>query len=321
MGGAWAAMDRDHRSGRSLRRAAWVLAAAAAVLAVAGAGSIALQRFEGWSAPDFDVAWERGAILGLSVEDDGYEVTLERAYADAGQVMLSLAVEDLEKRPGTTQLSILDGTLIDDTGARYEPMGGQSGPVDAHEAAEVWYFDPPSFPLEPGPRQFTLSVGRIDVRGDVVVSTTLQPDDAGVVEVADPWAPVAGRWVIEFDLDVAGGSMTEDDVAATGPGEAILTLESLLVSPTRGRAGLRVGGVDDPTAWEPLDVTARHGSTILQFGGNQSQGDGTTFSLAYSGVDDARGTWIVTVAELVGPQVGDESQRIQGPWTMTLDLP
>lgn len=302
-------------------RAAWVLAAAAAILAIAGAGTIVLQRFEGWSAPDFDVAWERGAVLGLREEDGGYQVTLERAYADAGQVMLALAIVDLQQRPGTTQLSVLDGTLTDDTGATYEPMGGQSGPVDRHESAELWYFDPPAFPLEPGARQFTLSVGRIDVRGDHVVSATVQPDGAGVVEIPDPWTPVAGQWVFTFDLDVAGGSMIENEVAATGPGDATVTLESLLISPTRVRVGLRVGGVDDPAAWQPVEVTASRGSTSLPFGGNQTRGDGTTSSIAYAGVDHATGTWVVTVGELVGPQIGDDSRRIRGPWTMSVDVP
>ena len=84
---------------RPWRRTAWVLAVAATIVAIGGAGAIALQRFEGWSAPDFDVAWERGAVLGLSDVVDGYEVTLERAYADAGQVMLAVAIDEL--RPAT----------------------------------------------------------------------------------------------------------------------------------------------------------------------------------------------------------------------------
>lgn len=323
MGEAGAAAHRDRRWMTLLLRAAWLLAAWAATVVVIGcAGSIP---FEGWSAPDFDVAWERGAKLGLTDEDGGYAITLERAYADAGQVMLAVRIEDLQKRPGTTQLSVLDGELTDDTGTTYEPMGGESGPVDTHESAEVWHFDPPAFPLEAGPRHFTLSVAHIDVRGEDLENAPPRPADDGVVEIPDPWRPVAGRWVIEFDLDVAGGSMVEEAVSATGPDKPTLTLESLLVSPTRGRAQLRVGGVDDPTAWEPVQVTAKHGATILQFGSNQQPGDGTTFSLASAGVDDASGTWTVTVGELVGPppagEIQDQSQRIRGPWTMVVEVP
>lgn len=319
---------------RPLRRAAWVVLAAATVIAIGGAGTIALQRFEGWSAPDFDVAWERGAILGVTDEVDGYQVTIDRAYADAGQVMLAVGIEDLQKRPGSTRLSALDGTLVDDRGGTYEPMGGQSGPVAAHETAELWYFDPPAFPLEPGPRHFTLSLGRIEVRDDPSGNGTQLPGD-GMVEVPNPWQEVHAKWVIDFDLDVGGGSMIEAAIPATGPKPATVTLESVLISPTRARVGLRIGGVDDPAAWEPLEVSLSRGTTTLLFGASQPLGDGTTIASAYAGADDPSGDWTVTVGELVGPspagavpatpgpdgEIQDRKQRLRGPWTMRMEVP
>lgn len=320
---------------RPWRRAAWLLAAAGMIVVIAGAGTIALQRFEGWSAPDFDVAWERGALLGLTDVVDGYEVTLERAYADAGQVMLAVAIEDLEQRPGTTQVGGLKGSLVDNAGGEFEYMGGQSGPVDQHESAEVWYFDPPAFPLEPGLRQFTLTLDQVELRDDSLDGVNAPPDDDGAIEIASPWHPLKGAWVIEFDLEVAGGAFVAEEVAGRGPADATLTIESFLLSPTRTRIAIRVGGVADPAAWEPVAVTARRGSKVLGFGGSMPQGDGTTISMAYEGLDDPSGTWIVTVGELVGPpaagvplatpgpdgEIQDHSQRLGGPWTMVVEVP
>ncbi len=233
---------------RPLRRTAWVLAAAATIIVIGGAGAIALQRFEGWSGPDFDVAWERGAVLGLTDVVDGYEVTLERAYADAGQVMLAVAIEDIERRPDTTQLSGFSGTLVDDTGAVYVGMGGGGGTVDPHEAAELWYYDPPAFPLAPGPRHFTLTLDEIEKRGDFVPGETLEPGPDGLIEVPDPFESIPGPWVIEFDLVVAGGVVVDVNEPATGPHDVTVTvgIDAAIPDPgpprTGGRGGRRSAG-------------------------------------------------------------------------------
>jgi hypothetical protein len=316
---------------RPWRRTAWVLAVAATIVAIGGAGAIALQRFEGWSAPDFDVAWERGAVLGLTDVVDGYELTLERAYADAGQVMLAVAIEDLEQRPNTTHLSVLNGTLLDDTGAVYEGMGGMSGPVDAHEAAELWYHDPPAFPLAPGPRHFTLTVDKIEKRGDFVAGETLDSGPDGLIEVPDPFEPIPGPWVIEFDIDVAGGVLVDVDEPAIGPPDATVTVDSLLLTPTRGRLVVGVEAADGSAGWSVVEISVRRGSTTLLFGGQQDLGDGKVANSAYEGVDDPSGTWIITIGELIGPpeldvpnaggELMEKSQRLLGPWTLTVDVP
>jgi hypothetical protein len=320
---------------RPLRRTAWVLVAAAAIIAIGGAGAIALQRFEGWSAPDFDVAWERGAVLGLTDVVDGYEVTLERAYADAGQVMLAVAIEDLEQRPDTTQLSGFNGTLVDDQGGRYEGMGGQSGPVDAHETAEIWYFDPPAFPLAPGLRHFTMTLDQIEKRGDFVAGQTIEPGPDGLIEVPNPFEPIPGPWVIEFDLEVAGGTLVEVNEPAKGPHDVTVTIGSMLLTPTRGRLDVGVEAADRSTDWTAVDNTARRDSTTLAFASQQDLGDGTVANSAYAGVDDPSGTWIITIGELVGPhdpalplptpnengEIMSSFQRLRGPWTLRVEVP
>lgn len=320
---------------RPWRRAAWVLAAAGMIVVIAGAGTIALQRFEGWSAPDFDVAWERGTVLGLTDTVDGYEITLERAYADAAQVWLAVAIEDLDQRPGTIRLNGLQGTLVEDTLGEFPMMGGATGPLNAHESDEIWQFDPPAFPLAPGIRHFLLTVDQIEFQERPPEGMTAPPVVDGMVEVEDPFHQVKGEWVFEFDLDVAGGTFVDEEVDARGPRDATLALDSFLMSPTRTRVTLRVDGVKDPADWRPVEVTARRGSKVVRFSGSQSIGAGASSEIAYEGVDDPSGTWIVTIGELVGPpaagvppaspgpngEIFDRSQRLRGPWTMVVEVP
>ena len=320
---------------RPWRRTAWVLAVAATIMAIGGAGAIALQRFEGWSGPDFDVAWERGAVLGLTDVVDGYEITLERAYADAGQVMLAVAIEDLERRPGTTQLIAFSGTLVDETGAEFVGMGGESGPVDAHETAELWYFDPPAFPLAPGPRHFTLTLDEIEKRGDFVAGETIEPGPDGLIEVPNQFEPIPGPWVIDFDLEVGGGTLVEVNEPATGPHDFTLTVGSMLLTPTRGRLDVGVEAADGSEGWTAVDVTLRRGSTTLRFSGQQELANGMVANSAYGGVDDPSGTWIITIGELVGPhdpdvplatpnengEIMSQAQRVRGPWNLEVEVP
>ena len=187
---------------------------------------------------------------------------------------------------------------------------------------------------------FTLTVDGIEVRDDSLDKSTVGPDANSTLEEPNPWHPVAGRWTIEFDLTVAGGTMVEPGVVAEANGASI-TVASLLLTPTRARLELRVLGIDpegdgeSPAGWEPVDITAQRGSTILRFGGSQDNDDFTTISSAYAGVDEASGEWVVTVGELVGPPVvgavpptpdddgsfTDQSQRLRGPWVLRVVVP
>lgn len=319
----------------SPRRISRVLLVAASLFVLAGAGAVALQRFEGWSAPDFNVAWERGAVLGLTDQVDGYEVTLERAYADAGQVMLATAAEDLLHRAGVTQVAALSSnwTLVDDRGLTYAEKAGTSGPMSPSESAELFYFAPPTLPLAPGPRHFTLTLDEIGVRDDSLEQMTVAPRASDSLEVADPWDTVKGPWIFEFDLDVAGGTLVQTGSRSANVGGAAIGVETMLVTPTRLRLGLRVVGLEDAAAWEPVEVIARHGSTTIAFAENEHVGDGTTNASSYEGVDDPSGEWTITVGELVGPAIGpvptlrsdgsfeSHHQRIRGPWTVEVTVP
>jgi hypothetical protein len=194
------------------RRVSRVLLVAAGLFVFAGAGAVALQRFDGWSAPDFEVAWERAAVLEITDQVDGYEVTVERAYADAGQIVLATAVEDVDHREGVTQLATLSSwTLVDDRGTKYSQTSAMSGPMSTAESAELLYFFPPALPLEPGLRHFTLTLDQIGVRDDSRDSAPAGSAAGGTLETADPWHAVKGPWVFAFDLNVAGGTFFKSD--------------------------------------------------------------------------------------------------------------
>ncbi len=311
------------RRQRRTRRATWLLAAAATLVVLGGAGSIALQRFEGWSAPDFDVAWERGAVLDLAESDGGYEVTLVRAYADGGQVILSVAVEDLERRPetaGVAGLTANGGSLVDDTGVEYIGMGGTAGPVDKNgfESAELWYFDPPVIPLEPGERHFTLTLDAIEVRDHSLDGTTPDPSADGAVEVPSPWHTVRGSWVFEFDLVVEGGDFVEPANASDTAAGVTVTVESLQVTPTRIRVVLAFEGARVGVNWLPVEVSAKRGTIIREFGSTQELGGGRVAMTDEAGLDDGSGAWTITVGQVAGLQ---EEDRIDGPWQIQVIVP
>ena len=323
------------RKSGSPSRASRVLLVAAGLFVLAGAGAVVLQRFDGWSAPDFDVAWDRAAVLGITDQVDSYEVTVERAYADAGQIMLATAVEDLDHREGVTQLATLSSnwTLVDDRGTKYSQTSAMSGPTSTSESAELLYFFPPALPIEPGLRHFTLSLHQIGVRDDPLGGATNSPAAGGPVEAADPWHAVKGPWVFEFALNVAGGTFVKSDARSAVVGGATIAVESMLVTPTRVGLGMRVGGLENAGAWEPVEVTASRGSTTVAFAYSERAVDDLTFAYALEGLDDPSGTWTITIGELVGPAAGSvptpgvdgsfvgHSLRIRGPWVIEVVVP
>ena len=323
------------RKSGSPSRVSRVLLLAAGLFVLAGAAAVALQRFDGWSAPDFDVAWERAAVLGITDQEDGYEVTLERGYADAGQIMLATAVEDLDRRVGVTEVATLSSnwTLVDDRGVKYSQTSAMSGPMSTNESAELLYFFPPTLPLEPGLRHFTLNLDEIGVRDDSLDSAPAGLAAGGTLEAADPWRTVKGPWVFAFDLNVAGGTFFKSDARSAVVRGVTIAVESMLVTPTRVGLGLRVGGLENAGPWDPVEVTARRGSTTIAFAYSERAGDALTYASALQGLDDPSGTWTITIGELVGPAAGpiptpgddgsfiDHSQRIHGPWFVEVVVP
>jgi hypothetical protein len=286
----------------SSRRFALGLAVAASALVLVAATTTLLGLYASIPGDAYRLAWDRGQVLGLSETRDGYRVTLERAYADAGTVMLAVSVVDTEGR-GHSQVGA--GQIGIASAAGEVPTAfGMSFPQDEQAAANVWWFSP-SMPLASGSLPVTVTVGAVSVRDDA----TPPPTDDGRW---NPWHEVSGPWTFAFDLAVGGGVGVEPDVEAVTVDGITLDLESIVVSPTVARATFSIDGLADDVA---LVGTIRHEGRVLEHGGGIVAAGYRTLTSG-TGVDDPTGDWVVTVTELVGM-----TDRPAGPWTFRFSVP
>lgn len=306
------ALSRPPRLRLPRRRTIAALALAAVVLG--GAGMSVLGGFW-WITldPSFRVAWERGTQLEMSTEIDGYRVTLHRAYADANQLVIALSAEDVADH-GHRQVSTLLGGFHVEGDGEYTGAGAISRPIDRFAATDVYR----RVRSDPGPPP---ARGHFVVTVDAVVAhdgTTAPPDDTGEWM---PWRPVAGPFVFEFDLPIAGGT-TPVDVGLTAEHDGTsLLLEALRFSPTVIQAQIRVTQSSvSASFWSPIMTMSRGSETFSSGLGRIADDLQAAEVLTVSGVDDPSGEWTVTVTELVG-DTADGQVRLQGPWVFHVTVP
>ena len=298
-----AALARPARARPRRVRLAFAFAVAASALVLVAATSTLLGLYQSIPGDAYRLAWDRGQVLGLSQTRDGYRVTLERAYADAGTVMLAVSVVDTEGR-GHSQVGA--GSIeLRSPAAEIQAAFGMGMPLDDRAAANIWWFSPASA-LAQGSLPVTVTVGSVSVRDDA----TPPPTDDGRW---NPWHGIAGPWTFEFDLAVAGGLGLEPDVEPATAAGITLGLDSIVISPTVARAVFSIEGA--PADEYAVVGTIRHDGTVLEHGGGVVSAGSLQLTTG-TGVEDPSGEWVVTVTELVGP-----SDRPSGPWTFRFSVP
>jgi hypothetical protein len=279
----------------------FAVAGLALVLIAATSNLISLYATMGGDA--YRIAWDRGQALGLSQTKDGYRVTLERAYADGATLMLAVSVVDTQNR-GHSQVGAM-GMEVALPGDPYRPNFGQSSPLDEKAAANVWWFAAPEL-VPPGTRPVTVTIPQIAVRDNATPPPSESP-------TWNPWHAVTGPWSFTFDLDVAGGTEVRPGVADERSGVTV-GLDSVVISPTAVRAHLGVDGATDGEEWAVVGRVL-HNGRVLEHGGGAVAAGGRELT-AGTGVDDARGEWLVVVDELVGM-----TERLAGPWELRFSVP
>lgn len=279
----------------------FAVAGLAVVLLAATTNLISLYATMGGDA--YRIAWDRGQALGLSETRDGYRVTMERAYADGATLMLALSVVDTQDR-GHSQVGAM-GVDVALAGDPYHPNFGQSSPLDATAAANVWWFAATEL-VPAGTRPITVTIPEIGVRDDA----TPPPSESATW---NPWHAVAGPWSFTFDLVVAGGTGVRPDLAATASG-LTLRLDSVVISPTAVRARLSIDGAPGDEAWAIVGRVLHNGRLLEHGGGVVGAGSGEL--TAGTGTEDVSGEWLLVVDELVGM-----SARTAGPWGFRFSLP
>ena len=213
-------------------------------------------------------AWQHAEILGLTKTVDGYRITLERAYADANQMMLAVTVVDTQNR-GWSQVDLGGLTVADSAGGEWAMATGITDPVAITYAATIrWFEYGLAGPAALGRRPFSVTVSSVLVRA--------HEDGPAASDLSlDPWHPVAVNATFAFELTVGGGSPTSAGVVpqATASGGP--------------QATALVGGCSPATVGVAPQATVGGGpqATVTVAGGSPamphvwSESNGVTFTL------------------------------------------
>lgn len=277
----------------------------AAAIAIMGAAAGALGLFS-WIVPSeagWQVAWDRGAQLGLMATTPDAQVRLERAYGDANEVAVFLVSKDTN---GIANLVAEDLSLTDADGRSYDQQT-EVGDTATGFVAHVVAFAAPE-PWLSGERSFTLTVGRLTASAVGQEQT------------------IAGPWTLQFSINTAGGR-----VGAPGPAVALegatVELRSVVVSPTMIRGELLVTEAPTlPPEFAPIatvEVGGRKLDVRYSYGLAATGVPGLSRFATLEGVNTVRGQGTVEVTELVGfdPDPNVPQVRLQGPWRLGFDLP
>ncbi|MDQ3688944.1 MAG: DUF4179 domain-containing protein [Chloroflexota bacterium] len=263
-----------------LRRILAVGIAAVLIVGAVGAGYDAFQRIIG--SGGWQTAWERAEFIGQSATANGHEVILQRAYADAGQVVVGVSIPTIPDAMNFSGLSVTD-----EFGQEYWPTGG-TGTNEVDGSVLVYAFLPTGA-IPAGERQFEV---------------TLQAN--GMSEA----------WQFSFPLTVHAAVTVPLELSSTAS-DITFHLGDVIVSPTVIRMQVAVDEPSTPTdqSWAPAMASLRHDGAEIPLNGSPPE------MISTRGVDDPSGHWEFVVTELVGGEIDGEQVRRQGPWTFAFDVP
>ena len=290
-----------------------------AVLASLAATPAIRQVFDGWG-QEFDRVFALSTPIGQSSTDDGYRVTLVRAYADPFSVRLAIVAEDLEDR-GWAELVVGNPTITDEDGRAYAMARGRFS-HHTPESSEGWLqFSVPSDATEPGVRHLTVSVDDLGVRPEP--APTLAD---GALDFDNIWTSVAGRWSFDFDLEFLHGLTVTPNVAAT-VGEVTVTVDELTVTAGASVGRLTFAGLPEvESGWDPV-VRLEHDGKEIPLESNSSSNMRQFVFEAGPGSGDLSGIWTIAIDDfhrpLPDPDTGEVSryETIDGPWVLTFEVP
>jgi hypothetical protein len=266
-------------------------------------------------------------VIDQSVVDEGYRVTLARAYADPVGLYLAMTAEDLEGRD-VSELVVGMPTVVDAQGREFPPFIGGGGGADSDTYDEGLHrYRVPVESNRAGVHRLTAHLAGVGVRDHD------PPDVTPGFPYETLWRTVPGSWTFEFDLEFHGQLFAHPDVTASHAGIDV-TWTDLVVTPAAIVITLQVTGLD-PT--EP-DWGWSHGGRIEHDGrrldsfsldGILDEGPGPQrmiFEMA-EGRADLSGTWTITIdtfeTDIPDPDsdVTTEKRIIEGPWVLTFEGP
>ena len=309
LGGIRSALGVRSRSLSGRQRAGLLLAA---ILILGGAGRGLLGMYESMVGPagGWRTAWDRATVVGASQTVDGYQVTIERAYADPSQLMLAISVRDTEDR-GWSQVSALGAEVVDDSGRTWDQFVGTSSPDGSSTAANLAWFSAPAG-VSPGVQTLHVTIGSVGVR-----DTSSPPADSNDSSWY-PWHEVPGPWTFSIALNLGAGTVGGPQGSDTVAGVTV-RLAQVIVAETQVRATIAIDASDKGTQWWAPIGAFEHAGRSYTIGMSGSGEDGVDLR-TMDGTADASGNWVLRIDELVGDD-GNGQVRLQGPWVIEFTLP
>jgi hypothetical protein len=304
------------RRSNSVRRRTVAVLAVAAVIATSAAGP-ALEWFQGWDRR-YDRLWELSTSIDQSVTEDGYRVTVHRAYADRLGVRLAMSVEDLDDRWSGMYVDGADVTGAD--GQVYEGWNWSNTRTPADATSATWSRF--LLPTEAHERDLHLrvTVTSLAVRSPEPIPRELDPERI--------WSSVAGAWTFEVDVPITQGHAIQPGVRTTVGGVTV-TLEELGMVPSGTVARLAVHGlpampVGSDRGWYPTMRVEHDGEPLNDDAfdpGVLAADDQVTVELLPV-VGDLAGQWTITIFEFTSFDPARElSIERSGPWVLEFDVP
>jgi len=265
----------------------------------------------------------------LSQAMNGVTVTLERAYADANQIVIGYTVKGLADQ----NLHVSRMSLTDEQGRVFSQMAGagMAGTPDIPgEGAYVTAFD--ASVVEDKPESLHLHLTMHLVKWTLVKAPTAtlpEPSEPGVI-VAQPQTlreeMVGAPFTFDFSVPFIPGQTVEVQQAVEAAG-VTMKLKRVVITPSETRAILCFEPPDD-IEWTLLadldagDGGALHGGVV---GRLDDAGGQECHRVSYmESLTDKSGEWTLTVTELVGTdlsQIPSEDVRLAGPWIFRFRVP
>ncbi len=275
--------------------------------------------------------------IGLSQTIDGVTVTLERAYADANEIIIGYTVTGASEAAHASHIS-----LTDEQGRVFPEIAGAgvSGASDLlgvqlrpGEGAYVSAFDASlveGTPLALSLR-LTMHLVRLVPAEQPAPATTLPEPTGSTVTIAPALTMqeeiVGGPFVFDFNVPFTPGQSIAAHQTAEASG-VTMRLEKVTIAPSETRAILCFAPPDGADHWTLLaTLSTGDGQEIPVSFVSPLEGDGYEHCQRASfpqPLHDKSGSWTLTVTELIGTdltQIPTRDIRLAGPWVFHFYVP